>query len=251
MALNPQIHPFPPIHQSEQSWDHSLRALAQRMFPGGRIGNGLKLGIPATTGLLPTLTDGYINSGDKVIGPFGARLISTAPASATRGLYYGSKQMRYLAAADADPSDILIGTVVTDADSIVSVVQTFYPAPGKVVVRALLNLPKVTAGADVSLGTVTLEGYAGFRVAHAHTKTAEVAATTAGGDDVVIKHGSTTLVTHNQAALDSATGLAIASPGATEVSPDSNSVELFYNSTQGTAFTAGMVEAYVEVEGLV
>ena len=251
MPLNQQTANFPPISQPERSWDKDLRAWANLLYPEARIAHGLQLGLPDSPGLLPKLTDGVLVKDDLVIGPFGSKLISAAPASVTRrGLYYGLRGMAYREAIDVDVTDALIGEVTTDATGIVSLVQYFYPSPGKCAVKGMLYLPKATTGSDVAIANVTMTNYSGLRITAGYSSTKEVAATTATGDQLLIKAGGNTVLTHNKAALDSGTGFAIASPGADQVQPDDNTLMIAYNSTQGTAFTAGAVGFYVEIEGL-
>lgn len=252
MPLNQQTANFPPISLPERSWDKDLRAWARLLYPDARIAHGLQLDLPDSPGLLPKLTDGVLVKDDLVIGPFGSKLISAAPASVSRrGLYYGLRGMAYREVADADVTDALVGEVSTDSDGIISLVQYFYPSPGKCVVKGTIYLPKATTGSDVTIAEVTMTNFSGLKITAGYSRTKEVAATTTTGDQLLIKAGGNTVLTHNQAALDSGTGFAIASPGAGQVQPTDNTLAIAYNSTQGTAFTAGAVGFYVEIEGLV
>ena len=250
MTLNPQTANFPPIHQPEQSWEHDLRAIFQALYPVGRVWSGLVLGLPIS-GLTPTLTDGVVLYQDQVIGPYGSKLISPAPASSSRmGLYFGLKGMYYAELGTETPGSVLVGEVTTDATGIVSLVQYFNYGPGRVGVKGIIDLVKCPLAADTPFATVELENFTGLRVAYAHARTAIAGATTTAGDQVLIKHGGTTLITHNKAALDAAGTLTLASPGAAQVQPTVPIINFAYNATEATRLTAGVGEFAAEGMGL-
>lgn len=256
--LNPQTSGFPAISQIERSWEQNLRAALAYLTPGSGAREGLRLGLP-DAGLTPTLTDGYLIQGDQVLGPFGSKLITAIAASQSNkklffglsGMYWGDENN-----APLKPTDVLLGVVSSDADSIVHVAQPANFGAGRVGVRGFVSLEKATAGADQLAFEMSLaEGFENIRVTFAQARVA--AAVTAGndaGDDFVLKlqydeATAVDLVTLDDAVLDDVGTLgtfAIADADAVAAhSP--TSIKVLYNQTDGsTAIAGGSVEFFVE-----
>ncbi len=250
MPLNPQTANFPPLTPGEQSWSLDMRRFGAAINPVAAVAAGLYLGIPLaagqpTTGLTPTLTDGFLSFEDQVIGPFGSLLISAAPKNAVSSLYYGLSGM-YYGSAPAKASDVLVGVVSTDNEATAAirhVAQLRRTMAGYLAVRGLVSLPKCAKGADVDLLTVTKP--AGYRTMRIVKATANVlAGVTAGnttGDDFLFKVGSTTLVTVTAAATANV-GVTVGTEAAAHF-VTTDSLTFKYNQTDtSTEIVGGLVE---------
>lgn len=259
MPLNPQTANFPPISQVEHSWEQNLRALAKYLVEGPGARHGLELGLP-TSGLTPTLTDGYLLDGDQVLGPYGSKLISAPPAEViNRNLFFGLSGLYWGDANNAPlkTTDKLIGVVTTDVDSVVHVAQPKNYGGGRMGIRGVVSLEKCTKGADVTAFDFALpETFAQARVSYAQARVA--AAATAGfdaGDDFVLKvkideAAAVTLATVDDALLDDVGTLAtFAIADADAVAAyQPTSIKVQYNQTDpGADLTGGAVEFYVEL----
>lgn len=262
MPLNPQIANFPPLSNFERSWEQNLRALASYLVPGAGARAGLKLGIPVdgsgnvTSGLTPTLTDGYLLSGDQVLGPYGSKIVPSVAASQSNAkIWFGLSGM-YVADAAEKPTDILIGVVTTDADSIVHVAQPMNYGAGRYGVRGMVNLAKATDGADQTLFDMAMiDNFDNIRVVYAQARVHEAA--TAGfdaGDDHVVKvqfdnAAAVTLATVDDALLDDAGTIArfAIADGDAVSAYKPESIKVLYNQTDtATAIAGGAIETFVE-----
>ncbi|MFB6214840.1 MAG: hypothetical protein ABEI54_03125, partial [Candidatus Bipolaricaulia bacterium] len=134
MAL--QTDNFPPVGRPEQSFNNSLRAIFQRLYPHSiPLGQGgmrlyLQSGTPSA-GLTPVLTDGYAMRGDWLVGPLGDVAITDAPSNSTKGMYYGLKGEIVYADQAQERTDIFIGQLTTDADGIIHTAQQLVYAPDR------------------------------------------------------------------------------------------------------------------------
>jgi hypothetical protein len=263
MTLSAQTAPFPPIHQPEQSWEQNIRAALDLLAPGAGVRSGFKLGVPLasdvpTTGLTPSLTDGHLVKGDQVLGPYGSKLIGAAPASATRNLYFGLQGL-YYGTEPATPQDVLVGSLVTDADSVVHVAQPMNYGAGRLGIRGQVNLEKVTDGADQTAFTLVLPatGLDNVRVSYAEARV--IAAVTGGndaGDDFVLKiaadgGSAVTLATiaHSAIVTLNATSRFAAADGDAVSWHGASNLAVLYNQTDGsTAIAGGLVEFTVLLE---
>lgn len=165
MSLQPQTSAFPPIYQMEQTWQENIRASLSLLATGGGVRSGLKMGLPldgngqVTTGLTPTLTDGYIVRGDQVLGPYGSKLTKVAePGLSNRNVWFGLKGLNYADADNLPPlvSDALIGSLSTDSASPASILHIGQPynyGAGRLGVRGVINLAKCPKGADTTFFT--------------------------------------------------------------------------------------------------
>jgi hypothetical protein len=162
MALQPQTSSFPPIYQMEQTWQQNIRASLSLLAAGYGVRSGLKMGLPldgdgkVTTGLIPTLTDGYLVRGDQVLGPYGSKLVSAAePGLVNRKVWFGLKGLNYAEPDNLPPlvSDALVATLSTDSAapaSIIHIGQPYNYGGGRMGVRGVINLAKCPKGADTT-----------------------------------------------------------------------------------------------------
>jgi len=262
MPINPQTSQFPPLHSPEQSWDENLSAALALLAPGVGIRRGLKMlpplsGVQPTTGLLPTLTDGYLCSGDSVMGPYGSKVVVAATANwANKNLYFGLSGA-YWADTPIKPTDVLIASVSTDNLSpaaITAIAQPMHYGAGRFGVRGVVNLGKCAKGADTLLLTWTKPtelAAENTRITNAIVRT--LAAPSAGidaGDAFALKAGAVTLATLDNTALGTAGLQAVGSAAATwQYAPTTTTIPIRFNLTDGTtAFTGGLAEFSVMLE---
>lgn len=262
MALSPQTSPFPPIYQTERSWENNLRAALTLLAPGTGIRSGLQLGLPldavtglVTTGLVPTLTDGYLVQADQVLGPYGSKLTSAAATGLTnRNIYFGLSGLQYADATNEAPTagDVLIGSISTDAldpASILHLGQPYNYGAGRYGVRGVINLAKCPKGADTIFFTWTPPAdLQNVRLVYAQARVMEaVSAGNATGDDFLlkIKNGSDAAVTLATVAAASLTAGTIVRKNA--LSADALS---FYHATPGPiAFQYNQTDASANFVG--
>lgn len=257
MTLNQQTANFPSFHQPEMGWSENLKAALNLLVPGSGVRSGLNLGIPVSGGLTPTLTDGWMVAGDKVLGPYGSKLISPAPKNATKRLYFGLSGL-YYGDAPAKPTDALLGQVTTDnesAASITSVAQPLNYGGCRFGIRGEVNLAKCPKGADIPLFTWRKPvdiglGYVRVSFAAAAVKTVAVGAEAA--DNFILglttNTGDSTLVTLTGTELGSAASKASATPGEEGVTT-ADQLLFTYNQTDAApSITAGVVEFVVTIE---
>lgn len=271
MVLNPQTSNFPPISQMERSWEQNIRAALGYLVPGSGARSGLKLGLPVdggglvTTGLTPTLTDGYLIQADQVLGPYGSKLIGVAEANVSnRNIFFGLSGMYYADATNEPlkPTDVLVGVVTTDNEdpaSILHVAQPVNYGAGRWAIRGMVNLAKITDGADQTAFDLTFPdvGLDNIRVTYAQCRVAEPC--TAGndaGDDFVLKvkadaANAVDLVTLDDAVLDDVgtIGRFAAADGDVVSWYSPTSLQVQYNQTDGTtAIAGGAIEFIVEMQ---
>lgn len=259
MVQNFQTRNFPLITQVEQSWSENIKAALGFLAPGAAIASGLKLSIPLsagqpTTGLTPLLSDGYLQNGDAIAGPYGSRLIGAAPANAVNGFYFGLNGT-YYAATPAKPTDILIGRVATDNGTpagIRHVAQLYRNSRGLFVVRGQISLQRCVKGADVNL--FTFERPAGIalddiRIVHVQANVVAAPSTgNAADDNFVLKAGATTILTVTGTALGTP-GVSVGTPAAAWVVPNANSLSIAYNQTDASSNLAGgLIDVKVVLE---
>lgn len=248
-AYRPQTDPFPPLRQTEHSWEQNLRASLGFLIPGAGARDGLKLSIPAT-GLEPGLTDGYLLQGDRVIGPYGSQLLSPAPASAARSLYFGLAGP-YYATEPATVRDVLLGTLATTADGIIYVAQPINAGSGRVGVRGQVAISRAVDGSDQSMLSLPIPaGFEYARVAYAQSRV--IGATTGGtdsGDNFVLKAGPAgsllTLTTIAHSALPTLGATSRYVPVSADASSwaGATALTVAYNQTDtATAIAGGLVE---------
>lgn len=249
MPLNKQSANFPPLGMPEISWAENIRKAMEFVHPAPVVAYGLKMGIGS--GLIPSLTDGWLVDGDKVMGPYGSKLIAAAPASETNNFYFGLEGTGYYDTAAATPKDAFIGSVLASADSVIHVAQFSRSTSGFFAVRGVVNLEDCTKGADVDLITWTKPdvGLPNTRIVYAHAKVlAAVSAGNTAGDDFLLKVGSTTLVTKDDANLVTVghTDVAASLPTYGE---STTSLVFKYNQTDtSTAIAGGQMEVYALLE---
>lgn len=260
MPLNAQTNPFPPLHGPEQSWEKNLTKSMELLNPGVAIASGLKLGIPLstgqpTTGLLPTLTDGLLTYADEIAGPYGSDIIITAEANKTNvGLYFGLGGA-YYAAAPAKPTDVLIGSLSTNADSILHIGQLYRSAAGAWVIRGLIGLQRAVKGADQTFFTWTKPANLDLDNARITAVQGRVLAPVTGGnatgDSLVIKAGSTSLLTISDTELATADFVGVGTSAAAwwRSIANSGSIAFSYNQTDASANLAGgLVEVKITLD---
>lgn len=270
MTLRPQGHPFPPIHLPEISWITNLRKSMELLAPGEGVWQGLELGLPkasglVTTGLKPTLTDGYLLRGDEILGPYGSKQTETAEAGWTnKKIYFGRAGMAYGDANNAPlfPNDALIGSLSTNSANPASIVhlgQQLNYGAGRFGVRGVVNLAACPKGADTTFFRWEVPqgimNYARVTYAQARITEAVSAGNTAGDDFVLkVKQGSETAVS---LATIASTSLVTAGTVSRKVpvSADALSwykpvnIDFIYNQTDtSTAIAGGEVEVMVVLE---
>ena len=263
MILRPQTDPFPPIYQVERSWEQNIRAALDLLAPGAGVRSGMKLGVPLssgapTTGLAPTLSDGYLVAGDQVAGPYGSKLIGTAPASASRNLYFGLKGLYYATAPETE-RDVLVGSILTNADSIVHLAQPMNYGAGRMGIRGQVAIALVTDGADQTVFSLALPetGLDHLRITYAQARVASaIAGGGDSGDDFVLKaavNGGSAValatIAHSALGTLNAVSRFAAADGDAVSWMDPTTLAVLYNQTDGTtAITGGLVEFNVLFE---
>lgn len=263
--MKPQTANFPPLDMPERSWSNNLRAALDLLAPGVGIRSGLKMGVPLltgqpTTGLVPTLTDGYLVQGDTVLGPYGSKFSVAAPASVTnRGVFFGLEGLGYGDANNAPPvaTDVQIGSISTTANSIIHIGQPYNYGAGRFGVRGLVNLVTCPRAADTTFFTWTMPDALGHaRVTYAEARViAAATANAAAGDNFVlkVKAGEAAAVT-----LATLTGTNLGAAGTqvnkVPVSADAlgfyepTTIAFQYNQTDADAQIAtGLVEVMIEL----
>lgn len=267
MAYNEQTNPFPPTVTSiEQSWSQNVRASLDLLAPGEGIRSGLELGIPLssgqpTSGLTPTLTDGYLVKGDHVLGPYSGNVVAVDASQAMEKVYFGLRGMNTGDDSNAplNANDVMIGQVTTSADSISAIGQQYNYGACRFGIRGLVAIPSATVGADTPffVWTVPDIGLKNVRIVYAQTRMAAVV--TGGndaGDDFVLKvqedsESAIALVTIDDAELDTAAGITrnVSADGDALSFYDPTTLSFEYNLTDTNADLAGgLVECNVLLE---
>ncbi|MGA1114549.1 MAG: hypothetical protein ACO3TI_06325 [Aquiluna sp.] len=266
MTLNPQTANFPPIDLPERSWSNNLRAALELLAPGSGVRAGLKLGVPLnagqpTTGLKPTLTDGYLVQGDTVLGPYGSKLSKAAPASVSnRSIFFGLGGLNYGDANNVAPSvrDVQIGSISTNATSIIHIGQPYNYGAGRFGVRGLVNLATCPRAADTTFFTWTMPDELGHaRVTYAEARViAAVTANAATNDDFVLKVKNGTAAAVTLATLTAATHLGTVGTQVNKVPVSADALGFYepttiafqYNQTDaGDQIATGLVEVIIEL----
>lgn len=191
MTLKAQTNAFPPISLPEQSWAQNIRASLRLLAPGPGARSGLKLGVPES-GLLPTLTDGYLVDGDNVAGPYGSRLIPAIAPDSFLNLYFGLSGM-YYAPSPATERDVLVGAVAAGAENVLHVAQPMNYGAGRLGIRGQVALEHCVKGGDVAAIALPLPdtGLEFARLTYAHARvSAPTTAGAAAGDNFVLKAAS-------------------------------------------------------------
>jgi hypothetical protein len=269
MVLSPdaQTRNFPSLGQMEQSWEQNLRKSMELLAPGDGIRSGLKLGLPltggglVTTGLLPTLTNGYLMKGDQVLGPYASKFTKAAAASQTnKNIFFGLKGMDYGDASNAAPytGDIRIGSLSTDATTILHLGQQYNYGACRFGVRGVVNLARCVKGSDVTYFTWTFPsiGLDNVRLIYAQARVMEaVSAGNATGDDFLfkIKNGADAAVTLGTIAAASLTAGTIIRKNVLTADVLSffqpTTIAFQYNQTDASAnFAGGAIEVMAVLE---
>jgi hypothetical protein len=263
MAVSQQNSGFPPIAGVERSYQENLRAVMNLMVPGEGIRQGLTLGLPLsggqpTTGLTPTLTNGALIKGDRILAPYSKVVLAATAGWANKKFYFsGTGGYAYYADAPEHPNDALIAEISTDSAnpaSIVAIAQPYAYGGLHFGVKGVVNVAKATDGADVNLFTWNKPANVGLdntRITFAMVKTAiAVSAGNTSGDDFLLKVGSTTLATLASTDLAAAGNTVVGTPAASWVFGASTSSLTFkYNQTDtSTAIAGGAVEFAVRIE---
>ena len=269
--MQQQTDNFPPISRPEQSWSHDLRALFQNLYPYGLPlgGNGPRLTLP-DSGLTPKLSSGYAVLGDQLIGPIGQVAIGAAPTSSTKNLYYGLKGFGYYADEPEEPTDFRLGVVSTDVDGITFVAQQLVYTSGRFGVWGRVDLTRLAASADVNIFTAITKaspigtkaypyfpeiypnlptpdnvGFDKFIVDYAYVKTI-TALSAAGTNEVLLKGGDATLVTHDDNSSETQDAVTIA---AIDTLVDADEFVVAINNSVQPA-SAGEIEFFVSLIGV-
>jgi hypothetical protein len=262
MPVNTQTSGFPGIQQPEISWENNLAAISQRLNrPAGPFaGGGLVLSVPAS-GLVPTITDGYVIDGDRIAGPFASKLIGGAPVNADRQrLVFGLKGLSYPSVASPEtPKDVLIGEVSTTASDVFQTTQYLFLRPGVAIVRSFLDLGKLVAGkrnANIKFAEIPKPaGYRFMRVPFSFVRINTVLGGTIDAGDALDIKGSTagvaiaTIGSLNNAALAGAVGAVTELAAKPLYLPTDTALSLHYNLTDANStITSGVVEIEAFVE---
>lgn len=273
MTVQPQTSAFPSINQIEQSWSQNIRASLSLLATGSGVRSGLKLGLPldgggkVTTGLMPTLTDGYLVRGDEVLGPYGAKLTKTAsPGLVNRNVFFGLKGLNYAGVDNLPPlvSDALIGSISTDSAapaSILHIGQPYNYGAGRLGVRGVINLAKCPKGADTTFFTweIPRDGLPwampsaeieNVRLVYAQARVLEAPASGAADFVLKIKNGAAAAVTLNTiAALGLvANGISRKNPVSADALSFHNAEALTFQYNQAGAPVGGAVEVMAILE---
>lgn len=249
--LQKQTANFPPISLPEMSWGENLRAALQLRDPIPAIASGLNMGLPMTAGqpvagATPTLTDGYLVHGDLVMGPYGSKLISAAPVNGISKFWFGLEGA-YWSATPNTPKDVLIGVAALSNDDpahILHVAQPIRSSSGFYGIRGLVNLQRCAKGTDVDL--ITWEkpvGMSNLRIVYAHARVMTiVTGGNTAGDDFLLKVGSATLVTKDDANLVTAGHTDVASSLPTYGAATESLVFKYQQVDTATLITGGTME---------
>lgn len=247
MSLNPQTSNFPPIHQTERSWEQNLRAVMNMLVPGVGVRSGLNLDIPAS-GLTPTISDGVLISGDNILGPYAKGIVAAEP-SATRKLFFGLAGFYYATTAET-AKDAQVGEVTTNANAIVAVGQPLSYGACRFGVRGVINLARATKGADTTFFNWVKPDLSlkYTRVTFAMVRSVVAAVGAGAGDNHVLKVDNKTLVTASGTNISAANTIVTGTPDASWVfGPDTTALAFKYNQT-GAGVTEGKVEIIALIE---
>lgn len=262
---------FPGFRQPERSWENNLRALTSQTLPQGIL-KGLALGIP-TSGATPTLTDGYLVDGDRILGPFGSKLVGPAPRNVyRRGLYYGLEGMFYATpeqaqlpaiplyqAGDTAQRAWLIGEVTTsdtESPDVIHVAQYLSLSTDRIGIRSLFKPGSLGAGVDVVIASAKLPtGFQNARIAFAtHRNKTALTAVTATSDTALVKYkadalSAATLITVSNANLAAAAGSLVAAANIIYLPNSTQTVDVIYALTDADAsIVSGVIEVNVVIE---